>query len=1126
MNTKSIRNTLFCLLIFVCAQTAETQSVGSGVIAGRVTDEQGGVLPGAMITVRNIDTNVARDLTANADGGYRADLLQPGNYEVVVRAPGLGTAKRSPVRVEVGSTSAADIQMKVAQITEEVSVTAEVPITDPEKVAVTSTIDQKQIQELPINARRWDNFVLLTPGVSADGSFGAISYRGISGLMNNNMVDGADNNNVFWGEARGRTRVTTGTYSQAGIQEFQVGLSNYSAEFGRAAGGTVNAVTKSGTNSVHGEVFYFIRDDSLQAREPTLFDNSGNGLKNKDRRQQFGAALGAPVVKDKLFFFADFEELHRTQTYLVRTTSDFLTTFAPKCVGGSTDAQLIKNCDALFNFESSQSGQQPRKPINNVAFGKTDWVINPNHTFTGSYNWQRWQSSNGLFTGQIISNGLSNNAKDIVKTDTAIGRLNSVLRSSVVNQLQFQFSRDLQAALANSQDPQTSVTNGVTFGENTGLPRPAHPNEKRFQWSDTLSWARGRHGFKAGLDINYVREGDVSLGTAAGSYSYSGTATATLNPAAQALAQDCPIPTRPACVPITINTNPIGKHWTTYSQAFDVRGVTPAGASFFTTTDWNFFLQDTFKWRPNVTINAGLRYELQHMPGVEPVSFNGTPVLGYPQFPESQKLNQDTNNLGPRLAVAWDIGGKQKSIVRAGGGVYFGRTTNATLRSVLVENGVGLPFFSLSSSNANQQAAGPVYPAVLTSSQALTSGTRNVSFLAGDYVRPFISMAELAYEREVARNISVSVTGVYTRSNHLSHNADINLSAPTTTADVFLADGTPLGTMPFYAGLRPLLDTLPGIAAGTRLGSVIRVTSDINSTYSGLILQLTQRARFGLTQTFHVTFANAKDEGQAQGASPFVSSFETFFDPRNRRAEYGPSELDMRRRLVWSYIWEPSSIWKTDNKAIDAIVGNWSISGITTLQDGQPWGPTVTSSLAGGATTTTSSGCPAFNAASPTASTCATATSTLNGSGGSLRAGWLPRDFSRTTGFANFDMSLQKQWRLTESKKINFRIEAFNIFNRVNHANRFNFVGSGFTITGSRTCAAGPASPNCALGDSSNLSLPRAVTIGLANAYTSVLNPVTGAGDVSQCTTSTCLSSASGTLFGPRDVQFALKFVF
>src|SRR5262249_45353369 len=163
------------------------------------------------------------------------------------------------------------------------------------------------------------------------------------------------------------------------------------------------------------------------------------------------------------------------------------------------------------------------------------------------------------------------------------------------------------------------------------------------------------------------------------------------------------------------------------------------------------------------------------------------------------------------------------------------------------------------------------------------------------------------------------VTGIYTRANHLTHSSDINFNAPTSTAYMFLTDGTMLGSVPFYAGLRPLFDTLPGIAPGTRLGPVIRATSGLNSTDTGLIFQLRQRARFGITQTFHVTVANAKDEGQAQGASPFSTSFENFFDPQNRRLEYGPSELDVRRRLVWSYIWEPSSVWKTNNRAINAI---------------------------------------------------------------------------------------------------------------------------------------------------------------------------------------------------------------
>jgi hypothetical protein len=1100
-------------LTFCVAGTAAAQSAGSGTIVGHITDEKGGSVAGAKVTVRSLETNQTRSLTTNNDGEFRASLLQPGNYEVTVEAPGFGKTKRSPIGVSVGSTSAADISLKIAGVTEVITVTEQAPITDPEKVEVTTTVGQKQIEELPINGRRWDNFVLLTPGVSPDGTFGAISFRGLSGLLNNNTVDGADNNQAFFGEARGRTRVTSGTYSQAGIKEFQVGLSNFSSEFGRAAGGTVNAVTKSGSNAIHGEAFYFVRDDFLQAREPTLFDPSGNPLKNKDRRQQFGFAIGAPIIKDKLFFFGDAEEFHRTQTFLVRTQSTFLSTFTATCMGTSTNTQLAQNCNALLAFETGQSGQQPRKPINNVAFGKADWVISPNHTLTGSYNWQRWQSENGVQTAQIVSNGLSDNGKDIVKTDSVILRLSSIFSPTVINQAQFQWGRDLQSQLANSNDPHTSVTNGVSFGQSTTFPRPAFPDEKRYQWSDTLSWNRGRHAFKTGGDVNYVRELTINLPSGAGDFSYSG-ATAIQN-----LALDCPAPTRTGsspCVPLTLDTTLIGKHYGSYTQGIDISGRN--GTLFFTTTDWNFFFQDTFKWRPTVTINAGLRYEYQHMPSVPSINFNGTPVVGYPQFPESQSLNQDANNLGPRLAIAWDIGGKQKNVLRAGGGIYYGRTGNALIRNQLLENGVSLATFTISGSSI--AASGPVYPAVLASGTLSTAGGRKVTFVAGDFVRPFISMVEAAYERELTRNISASVTLVYTRGNHLMHGSNINLPAPSTSISYFLnTTGALLATVPFYAGQRPFLDTLPGIAANTRLGDVIRATSDLNSTYSGAIFELKQRARFGITQNFSFTWSNAKDEGQVQGASAFAPGFEGFFDPRNRRAEYNRSEFDMRRRVVWAYIWEPSSIWKIQNKGLNTVLGDWSISGVTMLQDGQPYNPTVSGFLAGGANTTGTTACPSTG-------TCASSTGSINGSNGSLRPGWLPRTYGITTGFINFDMRLQKDWRLTETKRLRFIFEGFNVFNRANHPNRFNFVSTGFNISNSKACLAGSATMTCTAQNPSNLALPRVATITLASGYNGIIDPVTGSTTTGACLQSTCLSSASGTLFGPRDVEFALKFIF
>ena len=1104
---RSSTRVLFFLMIVVLglATVAGAQSAGTGGIAGRVTDEKGGAVAGAKVTVRNAETNVSRELEADAQGEYRAVLLQPGNYEVTVQAPGFGTLRRRGIRVEVGSTAAVDVELKVAAVTEVVTVTAAAPIIDPEKVEVTNTVTQKQIEELPINGRRWDNFVLLTPGVSMDGTFGLISTRGISGLLNNNTIDGADNNQAFFSEARGRTRVSY-TYSQDAVKEFQVGLSTFSAEFGRAAGGTINAVTKSGMNELHGDVFYYIRDDVLQAGEPTLFlfdpaINASRRVKNKSRRQQYGLSLGFPFIKDKLFFFGNFDQQLWTETPLSTTSgTTFFSDFTPTCRSG-TPLPPAANCTALQSFLLSETGQWLRKKINNVALGKVDWMINPKHTFTGSYNWQRWKAPNGIqATPQVLTRGISDNGFDGVKTDSLVFRLNSVLGARTVNEAKFQYARDFEFQTPNATDPRTTITNGVSFGMSEFLPRPAWPDEKRFQWTDTYSWIVRRHTLKAGLDINYVRDKAINLRFGGGAYNYTSLPS---------LALDCPAGARAlSCVPVDTGTT-TGKHWSTFTQAFDFRGL--AGQSFFTTTDYNFFIQDTFKWTPTLTVNMGLRYEFQHLPDIPSITIGSSTFRGHPDFPESQKLNQDTNNFGPRLAIAWDIGGKQKNVLRVGGGIYYGRTPNGIVRSGFVENGVVISTYQLSSASSTQRAAGPVYPALLPVAPKLA---RIVSFLAGDYVRPFIMMADAAYERELARNISFSATYLFTRGNHLTHGSDINLPAPTTTVNIFLNDGTSLGVVPFYTGPRPLLDSLtPGTPP---LSTVNRETSNLNSIYHGVVFQVTQRARWGLTQTAHFTISKAQDEATGvMGQAAFAGSrrsdetlTDSFFDPRDRKREYARSDFDTRKRFVWLFIWEPSRVWSITSSATRHILGDWSFSGVVTAQDGQPFNPAISGTISGTLTN-------------------AVDTRSINGSGAGTRAGWLQRNFLETTGFFTVDFRVQKDFRITESKRIRFLWEAFNLLNRTNHPNRFNFSSTVFRVVSSTTCASGASTLGCAVGSASNATLPRQVVLRLDSNFQGVLtDPVTGKGDLANCTAATCLNSASGQLFGARDMQFGVKFIW
>src|SRR5947207_959525 len=265
---------LFCLAFG--AATAAAQSTTNGAIGGTVKDPQGRVVQNATVTVKNEETNhVDMDMgPVDSVGGFRVAQLQPGNYTVTVTATGFATFTQQKIVVEVGRVTQVDVALTVGGAAETVQVTGEAPVINTQQQDFSTNINQTSINNLPINGRRWSNYALLTPGAVPDGTFGLISFRGISGLLNNNTIDGGDNNQAFFAEERGRTRISY-SISQSAIREFQVNTSSYSAEYGRSAGGVVNAVTKSGTNEFHGDAFYFQRNNRWGARNPlatqTLF---------------------------------------------------------------------------------------------------------------------------------------------------------------------------------------------------------------------------------------------------------------------------------------------------------------------------------------------------------------------------------------------------------------------------------------------------------------------------------------------------------------------------------------------------------------------------------------------------------------------------------------------------------------------------------------------------------------------------------------------------------------------------------------------------------------------------------------------------------------------------------------
>src|SRR5260370_19219472 len=310
---------MLALCAFLCCGLLSAQSTTDGAIGGTVFDSSGGVKPKAQVVIRNIGTNAEHTAATDDSGYYRVVTLQPGSYTVAVNRQGFAPYKAEQVIVTVGSVDEVSPNLKAGATQEVVDVTAAAPQINYVSPEFAPTLNQTAISNLPINGGRWSSFAMLTPGVVSNGSgFGLLSFRGISTLLNNNTVDGADNNQAFFSEERGRTRAGYST-PKAAIDEFQVNTSNYSAEYGRSAGGVVNTVTKSGTNQIHGETYFYDRDNVWGAINPftKLAVPSGPATftqvpyKPTDWRKMAGFAVGGPIIKDKLFWFLTYDWYHR-----------------------------------------------------------------------------------------------------------------------------------------------------------------------------------------------------------------------------------------------------------------------------------------------------------------------------------------------------------------------------------------------------------------------------------------------------------------------------------------------------------------------------------------------------------------------------------------------------------------------------------------------------------------------------------------------------------------------------------------------------------------------------------------------------------------------------------------------
>ena len=537
--SKMLPITLAALIVLALSAITFGQSSTTGAIGGVVMNPNKEVVPGAAVIVKNVATNKEDSGTSDDQGRYRIVNLQPGTYSVTVNATGFSPLTRENVVVEVGLVTTVDSSLSVGPIQPNtVEVTTETPVINTSQQDFSNNVNQTQINNLPINGSRWSNFALLNPSSVPDGNFGLISFRGISGLLNNNTIDGADNNQAFFSEERGRTRLSY-TVSQSAVREFQVNTSNYSAEYGRAAGGVTNAVTKSGTNEFHGSAEYYQRNNKWGARNPlgfiTTFDpttgtNTISGFKPEDKRHTIRGTVGGPIIKDKLFFFFSYDEQRRNFPGLgIFSSTSFLTSANTSTTGNGLKNPTLRNLNdtqinSVLSFLNSLSGPVPRKGNQRIFLPKVDWHINQNHTFTASYNHLRWNSPAGIQTQPTNTLGRRSFGDDFVNNDYLTMRLSSTFGADLVNEARFQYGRDNEfefsqvplpgepltapaypgVTQAGTRSPDVFITGGIEFGTPTFLERPAFPDEKRWQYADTVTLTHGNHTFKWGGDINHV----------------------------------------------------------------------------------------------------------------------------------------------------------------------------------------------------------------------------------------------------------------------------------------------------------------------------------------------------------------------------------------------------------------------------------------------------------------------------------------------------------------------------------------------------------------------------------------------------------------------------------------------
>ncbi len=964
MNLKSILSIYLLASASLFAQSA----AGVAGISGTLRDPSGAPVPNGKVVISSASQGQIRSITTNEAGVFTAPALIPGpGYDVMVTAPGFAAWEVKDMDLAVGRNVDLSVKLQVAQNATQVDVTASVPQIDDTKSDVSQVVTAQQIQDLPINGRRVDSFVLLTPGVTNDATFGLLTFRGVAG-NNSFLLDGNDNTEQFYDENAGRTRIQS-QISQDAVQEFQVVSANFSAEYGRAMGGVVNTVTKSGGNQLHGSAFGYLRTTGMDARDPFATFNPS------EHRDQVGGTVGGAIIKDKLFYFTSVDITRRNFPMVdSNVKAGILSGTAPYTWLGCTAPATPAQCSAINALLPRFYGAIPRTASNDLYFARLDYHLSDRNTLSASFNFLRWLSPNGIQTGLVSTSGsaLNGNGDDSVRVRNGKLTWTSIPGSSFVNAFRFGWSSDRQADTFDQAELgqglgflQVSVA-GVTLGPASYLPR-VEPNENRYEFANEATWTRGAHTIKFGADIASTNDNTYFISNAFGSYTYQ-TVTA--------FAQD-------------YSGNTTGaKNWQTYSQTFGNPVVNA------TIREYGFYGQDQWRANEKLTLTLGARYEYSQVP---------QPPVTNPDWPLTGKIHTGGLNSAPRIGVSYKL--DDKTVLRGGFGTFHARFLGSVVDNLWTTNGLYQVADSLSNTNPAQLAAGPVFGNALAAPPTgATVGASSIQFAAPNLKTPYSEQATLAVERSLSHDMVVTVSGVWSHGVNLLDSQDVNAPLPTTTHTYIINDlsGNQTGTFttPVYTGARP----------NPKYGTVYEVTNGESSWYDGLVATFNKRFSHGFQMLGSYTWSHEIDDGQGSGSNAlFYNSYNTVYNG-NYAFEKGSGSLDQRHRFVYSFSWMPT-ISKGNDVFSKYVLNHWQIAAITTMAAGRP---------AGSATVRLTD----------TPVTGMLSSSVLDGfAGGSNRAPFLPVNGIYTPASYRADIRVTKVIPLGDKVNLSLAAEAFNISN-------------------------------------------------------------------------------------------------